>query len=113
MSSTIQEELISLKKENVKLKENFDTFRKKHEANKKFISKNNVRNFMGEQKTLMDAINQQIDKIISKDQLQTTPVPQKRTRSENLSLGVTSRASKKYHKEVIAKHEDENQHTVG
>ena len=83
----LKQELLSLKKENMKFKENFDKFLKKHEANKKFISKKAINCFMEEQKTMMDNINQQIDEIISKDEYQDTvdTLPQKRKRSENLS----------------------------
>ena len=38
MSSTKHQQLLSLKEENLKFKENFDKFLKKHEANKKYIS---------------------------------------------------------------------------
>ena len=60
-----RQELLFLKKENLKITENFGKFWKEHEANKKFISKNHIKDFMEEQKTLMHAINQHIDEIIA------------------------------------------------
>ena len=97
-----KQELLSLKEENMKFMENFDKFWKKHEANKKIISKNNIRDFMEEQKTLMDNINQRIDKIISKDPHQNTvgALPQKRKRSGNLCLKESSKASGRPRKEL-------------
>ena len=50
MSSTKHQQLLSLKEENLKFKENFDKFLKKHDANKKYISKNLVSDFVQEQK---------------------------------------------------------------
>ena len=64
----IKQELLSLKKENLKLKENFKKFLKKHESNKKYIAKENVKDFMEQQKTFIDNLNQQIDDIIVKDE---------------------------------------------
>ena len=68
-----KQQLLFLKEENSKFTENFSKFWKEHEANKKFISKNHIKDFMEEQKTLIHAINQHIDEIIAngKDQ-QTT-----------------------------------------
>ena len=99
-----KQELLSLKEENMKFKENFDKFLKKHECNKKFISKNHFKDFMEEQKTLIDTNNQQIDEIISNDQEHNDLQVQqnsKRKRSENLSQNeiTTTRAAKKHRKE--------------
>ena len=67
--SITKQDLLSLKEENLKFKENFDEFLQKHEPNKKFISKRDVKEFMEEQKTLMDTINHRVDEIIAaKDQ---------------------------------------------
>ena len=84
-----KQELLSLMEEHKKFKENFDKFLKKYQANKKFISKNYVRDFMEEQKTLMDHNYLRIDKIIAKDQYHITAnaLTQKRKRSEIWSLG--------------------------
>ena len=60
MSATKQE-LLSLKEENLKLKENFRKFLKKHESNKKYITKEKVKEFMEDQETLIDNLNQKID----------------------------------------------------
>ena len=65
-----KQDLLSLKEENLKLKENFKIFLKKHEQNKKYISKEKVKEFMEEQETIMNNINQQIDHIIVKDENQ-------------------------------------------
>ena len=70
MFATI-EDLLSLKKENLKLKENFKTFLKKHEQNKKYITKDKVKELVAEQEILIDKLNQQIDKIIVKDENQS------------------------------------------
>ena len=91
-----QQQLLSLKEENVKFTKNFNKFLKKHEANKKFISKNHIKDFMEEQKTLMGTINQRIDEIIAKDQT-TDRLHQTRKRSEN----ETRKASKKHCKESV------------
>ena len=90
------QELLYFKTENLKLKENFDKFLKLHEANKKYISKNKVRDFMEAQKILIDNLNQQIDKIIAKDQEDddqqfACTLPQKRTRNEILPQETTSK----------------------
>ena len=67
MSATKQE-LLSLKRENLKLKENFKKFFKKHELNKKYITKEKVKDFMEQQETFIDNLNQQIDNIIVKNE---------------------------------------------
>ena len=59
-----RQDLLSLKEENLKLKENFKIFLKKHEQNKKYISKEKVKEFMDEQETIINNVNQQIDDII-------------------------------------------------
>ena len=85
-------DLLSLKEENLKLKENFKIFWKKHEQNKKYISKEKVKEFMEEQETIMNNINQQIDDIIVKDEnpcKQTaglSPLSKKRKRSEIIDI---------------------------
>ena len=66
-----KEDLLSLKEENLKLKENFKTFLKKHEQNKKYITKDKVKDLVAEQEILIDKLNQQIDKIIVKDENQS------------------------------------------
>ena len=66
--STTKVDLLSLKEENIKLKENFKKFLKKHESNKKYITKEKVKEFMEDQETLIDNLNQQIDMIIVKDE---------------------------------------------
>ena len=69
MSAT-KVDLLSLKAENIKLKENFKKFLKKHELNKKYITKDKVKEFMEEQENLIDNLNQQIDNMIVKDENQ-------------------------------------------
>ena len=101
MSSTKHQQLLSLKEENLKFKENFDKFLKKHEANKKYISKNLVSDFVEEQKILMDYINLQIDEIIAKDQQSAQILPQKRKSCENLTLGGKYKANKIHCKESV------------
>ena len=66
-----KQDLLSLKEENLKLKENFKTFLKKHEQNKKYIAKDKVKELMAKQEILIDKLNQQIDKIIVKDENQS------------------------------------------
>ena len=100
MSSTKHQQLLSLKEENLKFKENFDKFLKKHDANKKYISKNLVSDFVEEQKILMDSINQQIDEIIAKDQQSAQIFSQKRKSCENLNLGGKYKANKIHCTEV-------------
>ena len=58
---TTKQDLLSLKKGNLKLKENFKKFLKKQESNNKKVKK-----FMEEQMTLIDNLNQQFDDIIAK-----------------------------------------------
>ena len=62
---TTKQDLLSLKKGNFKLKENFKKFLEKQESNKK-----KVKEFMEEQMTLIDNLNQQFDGIIAKDKNQ-------------------------------------------
>ena len=66
-----KQDLLSFKEENLKLKENFKTFLKKHEQNKKYIAKDKVKELVAEQEILIDKLNQQIDKIIVKDENQS------------------------------------------
>ena len=101
MSSTKHQQLLSLKEENLKFKENFDKFLKKHDANKKYISKNLVSDFVEEQKFLMDSINQQIDEIIAKDQISAQILPQKRKSCDNLILGGKYKSNKIHCKESV------------
>ena len=65
-----KQDLLSLKEENLKLKENFKKFLKKHELNKKYITKDKVKEFMEEQENLIDNLNQQNDNMIVKDENQ-------------------------------------------
>ena len=114
-----KQQLLSLKEENLKFTENFDKFLKKHEANKKFISKNHIKDFMEEQKTLMGSINQQIDEIISNDEDKQTAdgkLHQKRKRSKNETRSLPKKHSLELSVEVnqlsdkiIANDEDEIQ----
>ena len=67
MSSTKQD-LISLKEENMKLNENFQKFWKKHKLNKKYISKDKIKELMEEQEMLINNVNLQIDNIIVKNE---------------------------------------------
>ena len=76
MLATNQDLLSLIKEENLKLKENFKNFLEKHESSKKkSISKDKVKEFMNVQETLIDNLNQQIDKIMFKDRY---ALPQKR-----------------------------------
>ena len=104
-----KQQLLFLKEENSKFTENFSKFWKEHEANKKFISKNHIKDFMEEQKTLMYAINQRIDEIIangeddqkrkiSENLLQKSSA-QKRTRS--LKVDETNRVAKRPRKDLV------------
>ena len=94
-----KQDLLSLKEENLKLKENFKNFLKKHELNKKFITKEKVKEFMEDQETLIDNLNQQIDKIIVKDEKRNLKsagaLPQKRKRFEISLLGNENKAPKR------------------
>ena len=74
--------MLSLKAENIKLKENFKKFLKKHESNKKFIAKDKVKEFMEEQETLINNFDKKIDKIIVKDEKRHSKRDQKRKRFE-------------------------------
>ena len=67
MSSTKQD-LLSLKEENLKLKENFQKLWKKHKLNKKYISKDKIKELMEEQEMLINNVNLQIDNIIVKNE---------------------------------------------
>ena len=66
MSVTIQE-LLPLKEDNLKLKENFKEFWKKHESNKKYIFKEKVKEFMEQQEILIENLYHKIENIIVKD----------------------------------------------
>ena len=61
--SATKKDLLSLKEENLKLKENFKTF-----SRKKLFTKEKVKEFTEKQESLIDDLNQQIDKIIVKDE---------------------------------------------
>ena len=99
--SVTKQELLSLKEENLKLKENFKKFMKNQERNKEFIVKEKVRNFMEEQETLIDNLNRKIDNfIVKKDasQHQKTvggAVSQKRRKSDNFLLENENKAFKR------------------
>ena len=67
MSATKQE-LLSLKEDNLKLKENFKNFLKKLESNKKCITKEKVKEFVEHQETLIENLNEKIEFIIDKDE---------------------------------------------
>ena len=54
-----------LKEEHLRSKENFDKFLKIYEANEK-ISQDKFKELMEKQKTLIDNLNQQIDKFMAK-----------------------------------------------
>ena len=90
MSATKQD-LLSLKEESIKLKDNFKNFLKKYETNKKYIAKEKVKEFMEDQEALIDNLNQQIDNILVKDeqrpQKTTRGLPKKRKTSEILPVG--------------------------
>ena len=87
MSSTKQD-LLSLKEENLKLKENFQKFWKKHKLNKKYISKDKIKELMEEQEMLINNVNLQIDNIIVKNESRNEKIvcilSQKRKMSEIL-----------------------------
>ena len=81
MSATKQD-LLSLKEENMKMKDNFKNFLKKYKTNKKYVPKQKVMEFMEEQDSLMDNLNLQIDNILVKNeklyQKPTKLLPKKR-----------------------------------
>ena len=100
MSVTIQE-LLPLKEDNLKLKENFKEFWKKHESNKKYIFKEKVKEFLEQQEILIENLYHKIENIIDKDNDRynnktgiVAPVPQKR-RSEISSLGSENKVFKR------------------
>ena len=66
MSNTKQD-LLSLKEENLKLNQNLKDFLKKHQGNKKYITKNKVEELVKEQESMIKNINERIDDIIAKD----------------------------------------------
>ena len=76
--STTKQDLLNFKEENQKLKENFKKFLKNHESNKKYIAKDRVKKFFEEQETLIDNLDQKIDKIIVKDEKRYSKPAQKR-----------------------------------
>ena len=80
--SIVNQELYILKEENQKLKANFKKFLKKYETNKKFITKIKVHEFMEEQDTLINNINERIDNVIAKTDEENGPRPSKRIRKE-------------------------------
>ena len=61
--STIKKDLLYLKEENLKMKENFQNFSKK-----KLFTKEKVKKFTEKQESLINDLNQKIDKIIVKDE---------------------------------------------
>ena len=61
--STIKKDLLYLKEENLKMKENFQNFSKK-----KLFTKDKVKKFTDKQESLINDLNQKIDKIIVKDE---------------------------------------------
>ena len=67
MSNTKQD-LLSLKEENLKLNQNLKDFLKKHQGNKKYITKNKVEELVKEQESMIKNINERIDDIIAKDE---------------------------------------------
>ena len=86
--SVTKQELLPLKEDNLKLKENFKEFWKKHESNKKYIFKEKVKEFMEQQEILIENLYHKIENLIDKDNDRynnktgiVAPVPQKR-RSE-------------------------------
>ena len=100
MSATKQE-LLSLKEDNLKLKENFKKFMKKHESNKKYITKEKVKEFVEHQEIIIENLNQKIENMIVKDENRyqkngtTVGVSQKRKRSEIFPAGNENKASKR------------------
>ena len=96
-----KQELLPLKEDNLKLKENFKEFWKKHESNKKYIFKEKVKEFMEQQEILIENLYHKIENIIDKDNDRynnktgiVAPVPQKR-RSEISSLGSENKVFKR------------------
>ena len=104
MSATKQE-LLSLKEDNLRLKENFKTFLKKHESNKKYITKEKVKEFMEHQEILIENLNKKIENMIVKDEnrCQKTrtagAISQKRRKSE---IGGTNKAYKRSRKDPVS-----------
>ena len=99
--SVTKQELLPLKEDNLKLKENFQKFWKKHESNKKYISKEKVKEFMEQQEILIENLYHKIENLIDKDNDRynnktgiVAPVPQKR-RSEISSLGSENKVFKR------------------
>ena len=82
MSILVRQKLRILKEENLKLKENFKNFLKKYEENKKFITKIKIQEFIEEQDTMIDNINEHIDDVIAKADEENGPRPSKRIRKE-------------------------------
>ena len=64
--SSIKKDLQYLKEENLKMKENFQNFSKK-----KLFTKDKVKKFTEKQESLINDLNQKIDKIIVKDENQS------------------------------------------
>ena len=82
MSILVRQKLRILKEENLKLKENFKNFLKKYEENKKFITNIKIQEFIEEQDTMIDNINEHIDDVIAKADEENGPRPSKRIRKE-------------------------------
>ena len=76
--SIVKQKLRILKEENLKLKENFKKFLKKYEENKKFITNIKIQEFIEEQDTMIDNINEHIDDVIAKADEENGPCPSKR-----------------------------------
>ena len=112
--SITNQELLSLKEENIILKENFKNFMKNHEKIKKFIAKDKVEDFMEEQETLIDNLNKKIHNFIDKkDESQhhktaNGTVSQKRRRSNNFLLKMTKACKRPRFEPEIVKNSLEN-----
>ena len=107
--STTKQDLLNFKEENQKLKENFKKFLKNHESNKKYIAKDRVKKFFEEQETLIDNLDQKIDKIIVKDEKRYSKPAQKRKIFETSPTQNENQAPKRPHMELeIMKNSLEN-----
>ena len=74
--STIKKDLLHLKEENLKMKENFQNFSKK-----KLFTKDKVKKFTEKQESLINDLNQKIDKIIVTDEKRHPKTAQKRLKN--------------------------------
>ena len=100
MSAT-KKDLLSLKEENLKLKENFKKF-----SRKRSITKEKVKEFTEEQAALIDDLNQQIDKIIVKDE-KRHQITKKRKMIEVLNFGNDDEENNKESKRPRMDHQPE------